>query len=66
MKFLRATIVQSNAADLVMIETDLASPMPKVTDQSLFIKFDVEYDMGEKYVLNNFPEIKDIEIIKRF
>jgi len=57
MQITHATILLTHGADLVILTTDLPSPMPKVSVQCLSIKFEVEADGGKDYIGTNFAGV---------
>ena len=62
MKITKATILLTDGADIVIITTNLPSPMPAVSDQNLSLKFEVEADKGEDYIGANFPSLRNIHV----
>lgn len=61
MNIVKATIVLTFAADLVILHTDdKPSSMPNVTSQLLDVTFYAAYNTGENYVKTNFPGIEII------
>ena len=58
MTFAKATLLLTkHGADHVTLWTNLPSPMPAVTDQSLILTFSSVKNGGEQYVKDNFPNI---------
>ena len=58
----KATVVLSNMADKIILDTNLPSSMPNVTIQNVVLSFDAAYNTGVKYVNDNFnmmPRIVD-------
>lgn len=69
-KLHKITVLHTEGTDLVFLHTNLPSSMPKVTDQNLIMKFDVEKDRGEAYVqhyLSTIPRTENYqyEVINR-
>ena len=53
-----AIIIESKfTMDLVILETGIPSPVPRVTDNPLQLMFHVEKGTAEKYLATNFPNI---------
>jgi len=65
MEIISATVIEcQHTADIVVLHTNLPSPMPHVTKEPNSLMFYTEYDKGEEYVKTNFPGIP-IEIVPR-
>lgn len=53
-------LLQGGSADMVFLDTELPPHMPKVSNQSPSLKFEVEAGKGIEYVRENFgiePEV---------
>jgi len=53
-KISKATVLKTDGCDIVFLTTELPSPLPKITDQTLTLKFDAEKGTGEDYVYQKF------------
>lgn len=62
MKIVKATIILSDAADLVTLYTDLPSSMPNVTSQNLMMTFHVAKNGAWQYLKKNFIDVP-VEIL---
>lgn len=56
MKITRIAIIHSRDADVVVLETDLPSPVPNLSLQNLTLRFDVAQHGGEEYVQKYFSQ----------
>ena len=51
------TIIKSDMADLVLLWTDLPSPVPNLTKQNAVLKLEVAQGSAEEYVAQYFPKV---------
>lgn len=60
----RATVlIRKCHTDLVYLQTELPSTMPKVTDQKCMMQFDCSYGTGIDYLKNN-TNVEEILVIE--
>lgn len=58
MKIERITVITNrHGADIVVLHTDLPSPMPFVTNQNASLMMHVEAGKGNDYAKQNFPDV---------
>jgi hypothetical protein len=63
MNISKFVVLKTIGCDIVYIHTDKPSPMLKVTDQNLLLRFDVEANDGESYIRKVFGNEVEIETI---
>lgn len=65
LKIISAIVVENVCGpDFISLETNLPSPTPGITSENLSLDFRAAAGSGEKYIKQNFPEIKKVKIIK--
>lgn len=57
-------ILTDHGMDLVVLHSDLPSPVPGVTNEPLEVTFFAQYDTGLQYVKTHFPNVP-VNVIPR-